>query len=147
MGFQTDSYQNAPKGFTMAFNVKPADAPKSDAPKTDVSPVAPKPAAPVTVDVFEDFDDVPALVKENKYQEKINEIAKTGKVTMVLIVADNEKNERDLVRKAANAINKGGRTRISKKHPKTGANAPAGMEYMVFWLEAMTKRPRKTESE
>jgi hypothetical protein len=113
------------------------------APKSDVPPVAP--TAPV--DQFEDFDEVPALVKDNKYQEKINELARTGKASMTLIEEKNEKNERDLVRKAANAISKGGRTRISKKHPKTGAAAPAGKEYMVFWLETMTKRPRKSENE
>ena len=132
----------------MAFNIKPTDP----APKTD----APKPVH-VPIGQFEDFDKVPELYKENKYQDKVNELAKTysvetkrSKATLTLIGSDEktEKVERDLVRKAANVIKKGARTRVSKKHPKTGANAPSGMQYMVFWLEEMTNRSsKKTEPE
>jgi hypothetical protein len=112
-------------------DTKPVPAPAAPVP----APAAPVPAP--SAPVFEDVEEMPESFKFNPYQDKVNELAKTGKGAAVKVLDEDVKQVRADIRKAANNIEKGATTRVQIL-PGTGYSR------VYFTIGAMAKRPRKS---
>jgi hypothetical protein len=94
-------------------NKIPASAPNQSEVKED-KPVN-TPAETLT---FKDADEMPGAKElnqsSNPFQEKVNELSRTGKASYVIVATDRETWARTMIRRAANNIDKGTRTKVQK---------------------------------
>lgn len=94
---------------------KPSAA-KTDANIKENPPV--NPTSPAVNLSFEDADAMPEAKElnqsSNPFQEKVNELARTGKAAAVVVPVDQESWARSMIRRAANNIDKGARTKVQK---------------------------------
>lgn len=92
---------------------------------------------------FEDAAEMPdagtLALAVNPFADKVAELARTGKAAKVVLPDGDVKAARDLIRRAANAINKGAKTRTV---PAKGSETT----HTEVWFSVgdMTKRPRKS---
>lgn len=85
--------------------------------KREDAPPADNTVSPSEVLSFEDVDDIPQGAEldaiTNPFTEKVNELARTGKATRFPYAAENEKWALNKIRRAANNIGKGAKTKVT----------------------------------
>lgn len=66
--------------------------------------------------VFTDLAELPGadVLAVNPYQDKVNELARTGRAASIRVHEDKVDSERNSIRRAANSINKGAKTKVSQ---------------------------------
>lgn len=127
---------STPKG-EQGMNDNKATTP---APATNTAPAATAGFAGIS---FEDAAEMPdagtLALAVNPFADKVAELARTGKAAKVVLPDGDVKAARDLIRRAANAINKGAKTRTV---PAKGSETT----HTEVWFSVgdMTKRPRKS---
>lgn len=104
----------------------------------------PAPAEPVKPTGFQivDEESIPDSstrnMSENPFQEKINELAKTGKAASVVVPTEDEETIRAQIRRAAGNIGKGGHTVPEK--------VPGRDDVVKIWFRVKEKRARKPKT-
>lgn len=117
---------------------KPADSNKPE----DVQPT--KAVEQAESLLFDDVEDIPqgsdldALT--NPFQDKVNELAQSGKATRFKYDAENETWALNKIRRAANNVNKGARTKVT---PVEGDPTK-----VLIWFKVVqkTNRPRRNKA-
>lgn len=118
--------------------------PKGEQGMNDNKATTPAPATSEVESIsFEDADEMPdagtLALAVNPYADKVAELARTGKATKVVRPDGDVKAARDLIRRAANAINKGAKTRTVPAKGRETTHTE-----IWFTVGDMTKRPRKS---
>lgn len=123
----------------MASKLPARTAEKENTDMTDTTP-ARRDLALEFVDHDEFIDQNAVNAKTNPFQAKINELAQSGRSASVLIPESDEKWAREQIRRAANNVNKGARTKVV---PEVHPHHPDVKHVRVhFVVGEMQKRPR-----
>lgn len=123
---------------TKPIETKPTATNGAKIKENDPMPENTKPTVSLS---FEDADTMPGAQElnavTNPFQEKVNELAQSGKATSFVVPDGDVATCREQIRRAANNIDKGAKT---KPVPEKGRDG-----YTRIWFEVGTKvkRPRK----